>query len=611
VSSTVLGDEGGFNLEATAGTLTTTDSNVDISTAGDQAVHNNEFQRSWTMDWTAPAKDTGTVTIYVAGMTSDGSGSKNSGDWWNTASYSVTETPSDSAPSVTVTQPNGNENYNVDSTITVQWTATDDKSWGTGTNCWVYYDTDTTPSGQTLITSGNLASTGTYDWDTTGVTAGDYYIHVVVEDSASQQDDDYSDASFSIIEPNNAPTLGSGAVTPTTGETTTTFTYTVIYTDADNDAPDYVRVIIDSGSPATMSVDTSAVAAYRDGDYTNGEQYVYSTTLSAGSHNFYFEASDSVDTARDPSTGAHSGPSVTAPPTGPAKFFAISENTVSGSTIGDYTDTWADDGTSESLTEHVISKGKKSKRTSLLEHKWTFSITANDVVEFNVEASAVTGEVFEFSYSIDDVYYMKMLSVDSATTGMQTFEMPNPVPGTIYVMVTDTDRAVEDMTADTIDVDYMYITSYQDASVRQEDRAASDVPMRATVANTYFFTHASDDNYQEITERKSGGKPVNRYSFAEHQWTFDLSKATTFVFYVEALRSANAEGDNFEFSYSTDGVIFTPMTGLSVDSDVETTYSYSLPTTLSGTIYIMVEDTDSTPGNIAFDTLYVDYMAIA
>jgi hypothetical protein len=118
--------------------------------------------------------------------------------------------------------------------------------------------------------------------------------------------------------PNLAPTLahsaepgyGTDGVSPDSGTTATTFTYKVVYTDADDEAPSYVDVCIDAACHG-MTVDTTAAAALRDSDFRNGEQYAYATTLAAGSHAYHFEASDDIDTARLPAVGALAGPSVT------------------------------------------------------------------------------------------------------------------------------------------------------------------------------------------------------------------------------------------------------------------------------------------------------------
>ncbi|MFX0200902.1 MAG: thrombospondin type 3 repeat-containing protein, partial [Candidatus Hodarchaeota archaeon] len=79
-----------------------------------------------------------------------------------------------------------------------------------------------------------------------------------------------------------------------------TFTYQVTYTDNDGDAPSFVRVYID-GSPHNM--------AQVNGTYTDGVTYHYITSsLSIGSHNYYFSASDHTDTDRLPKNGTYSGP---------------------------------------------------------------------------------------------------------------------------------------------------------------------------------------------------------------------------------------------------------------------------------------------------------------
>ena len=103
-------------------------------------------------------------------------------------------------------------------------------------------------------------------------------------------------------EGNQAPTLSNGSVSPSTGDSTTTFNYYVNYTDSDGDAPTTKSVYIDD-SPHTMT-ETS-------GSYTTGATFKYSTTLSAESHNYYFYFDDGHDHGtRFPASETFSGPSV-------------------------------------------------------------------------------------------------------------------------------------------------------------------------------------------------------------------------------------------------------------------------------------------------------------
>ena len=103
---------------------------------------------------------------------------------------------------------------------------------------------------------------------------------------------------------------GSVGVNPSTGTASTTFTYKAIYTHTGNIAPTSIRACID-GICNAMSIDTGAAnPALRDGSYTNGEQYFYSATLSAGTHTYYFTATNGATTLTLPASGTLSGPAV-------------------------------------------------------------------------------------------------------------------------------------------------------------------------------------------------------------------------------------------------------------------------------------------------------------
>jgi len=113
---------------------------------------------------------------------------------------------------------------------------------------------------------------------------------------------------------NGPPSLSGGQVSPTSGLLSTTYTYTVTYTDPDNDPPEFVRVYIEDDGQVQahdmVAVDPS------DPSYHNGADYTFTTTLvdPGRGHTFYFHASDGVDTARDPASNTYSGPRVNYPP---------------------------------------------------------------------------------------------------------------------------------------------------------------------------------------------------------------------------------------------------------------------------------------------------------
>lgn len=115
----------------------------------------------------------------------------------------------------------------------------------------------------------------------------------------------------------------------------------------------------------------------------------------------------------------------------------------------------------------------------------------------------------------------------------------------------------------------------------------------------------SDDVYETITEETYLGHPRKQYSYLEHQWEFDLgSGSDTVDFHLEAYRSDNDESDNFTFEYSTDDITYLPM--VTVNSDVEQGYSFSIPGDLKGMVYVRVTDTNRSWGMTVNDTIYID-----
>jgi len=85
---------------------------------------------------------------------------------------------------------------------------------------------------------------------------------------------------------NTPPALTLGKVVPTTGSSTTLFTFSVRYTDTDGlkgQAPEYSRLILDGRAEALTS---------KAGSYKEGVTYEAQMNLANGVHKFYFEASD-------------------------------------------------------------------------------------------------------------------------------------------------------------------------------------------------------------------------------------------------------------------------------------------------------------------------------
>ena len=96
------------------------------------------------------------------------------------------------------------------------------------------------------------------------------------------------------------PSLTQGNVTPNTGTTIQSYQFSVNYTDAENDAAQWVKVEIDSTNNYTMSENDVG-----DTDVTNGKLYIATisgTTIGAGNHNYKFFAADEANITVNTST---------------------------------------------------------------------------------------------------------------------------------------------------------------------------------------------------------------------------------------------------------------------------------------------------------------------
>ncbi|MFC1924085.1 metallophosphoesterase [Chloroflexota bacterium] len=142
--------------------------------------------------------------------------------------------------------------------------------------------------------------------------------------------------------------------------------------------------------------------------------------------------------------------------------------------------------------------------------------------------------------------------------------------------------------------------------------ATQDIPVRNSgVTGSYLDTLDSDDNYEGIRERESGGKPSKRHSYLEHKWVIPVTEGLqSYIFNIEAYHTANDEGDDFVFAYSTNDAGYTDMLQVNKTSDDDQNQTFILPETVSGSIYIRVTDTDQASGNRNLDTIYIDHMYI-
>ncbi len=95
-----------------------------------------------------------------------------------------------------------------------------------------------------------------------------------------------------------APELSGFSIEPLGGNTSTVIYFNITYTDADDDAPEYIDVMIDGDDYPMTKVESG------DMDYTDGVEYTYFALISEGNHTYYVEASDGwISVRSDQRTG--------------------------------------------------------------------------------------------------------------------------------------------------------------------------------------------------------------------------------------------------------------------------------------------------------------------
>lgn len=140
--------------------------------------------------------------------------------------------------------------------------------------------------------------------------------------------------------------------------------------------------------------------------------------------------------------------------------------------------------------------------------------------------------------------------------------------------------------------------------------ATGENTVKGIVINgNYLNTQASDDSYETLQEVMNVPNK-NGYSTLVHTWTFNVESSSSAEFYVEAYHSPSSDGDDFIFSYSTDGETYNEMVTVTKTEDTDAPQVYTFPSGLSGTVYVKVTDSDHTKKNLPLDILYVDQIYI-
>ncbi len=124
---------------------------------------------------------------------------------------------------------------------------------------------------------------------------------------------------------------------------------------------------------------------------------------------------------------------------------------------------------------------------------------------------------------------------------------------------------------------------------------------------SYVYTRDNDGIYEVLQETL-----VNGVSRLVATWRFDnVMPGSSHQLVLNGIRSGNTENDNFQFYYSTDGRKFSIVPNAVISKPFTNgANAYTFATgSLSGTVYIRVQDTNTTSGS-QLDTVSIDYLVI-
>lgn len=280
----------------------------------------------------------------------------------------------------------------------------------------------------------------------TGLTASTFYsFQVMARDQAGNQTATSVSASATTAAPPPPPAAPSGLSATGISETTINLGWT------DNASTETGYRVERRPGPAGQSSFTTVAnpgvnaTSFSDTGLTANTTYDYRVVA--------------VNNSGDSGFATASGTTLAPPPF--TNYGANGQTLVAGTVSGSYTNTFNDDGSSQTITE-IESGGKPSSRHTYLEHRWNFNVSAGATTTVYANAwsgGSTDGDTFRFEYSLNNGSSFLTLFTVSATTSsnLQTAVIPGTPSGSIIIRVVDTDRARGHLEKNTINVDHLYI----------------------------------------------------------------------------------------------------------------------------------------------------------
>ena len=247
---------------------------TDTNPGNGRTLIESELENTGEYDWDTLEVDEG--EFYIYGVADDGEGG--TADDYSGGTVIITHEEENRDPVIEVLQPDGDDDE-ANEEYTITWSAEDEDEDTLSID--LYHDTDTNPdNGKTLIEAG-LSNSGSYDWDTSEMDEGEYYVYGVAEDGRGGEATDYSAGTLTID--HQDPALNRDPVIE------------VLQPDGDDDEADEGYTI--TWSASDEDGDTVTIDLYHDTDTNpdNGKTLIESGLSNSGSYDWDTSGMDEDD----------------------------------------------------------------------------------------------------------------------------------------------------------------------------------------------------------------------------------------------------------------------------------------------------------------------------
>jgi hypothetical protein len=251
--------------------------------------------------------------------------------------------------------------------------------------------------------------------------------------------------------------------------------------NSDNESSFEVQSSPDGISWSTIVTLAANVTAYTDNGLLPDTEYFYRTRSGNGAGDSAWSNTASATTdSLPPSTDD----------------VAYGEVTGKGSVSGTFTATNASGGSVQSITETHAGGPKRSRKQSY-DHDWLFDVFggAGGVIA-SVDAWVSGSEGANFYYSLDDGSTLNlMFTINNTSQGSaQTFALPPAASGLVRIVVQDASQTNGEA-IDTVYVDHMVITSFNEAGDPPATPSGMTVTGTTSSSASVEFQDASEDEF--------------------------------------------------------------------------------------------------------------------